>query len=444
MEIKNRLKNCYPLKILHTVEFYSPSVGGAQEVVRQLSERLALRGHAVTVATTAHPDRQRKTINGVKIEAFSIAGNAVRGYRGEKSEIERYQDFLIQGDFDIMMNYAAQQWTMDLIFPVLGRIPYRKIMIPCGFSGLYEPAYQEYFINMPTVMSGYDHLVFHADDYRDTNFARQHHIEHFRIIPNGASEQEFSQMDTTFRKRYHIPENVPMLLTVGSHTGMKGHRLALDAFQRLNVKRAVLVFIGNSFPVPGLIKNFIRSLWGRLRSRKIIDALKLLLRAIAGGIAPGCLPDDRMRSRWINLKNLGKKRILLLDLPRADVVAAYQSADLFIFGSNIEYSPLVLYEAVASRTPFISLACGNAAEIAAWTGGGVIAPTIKKEHGYVDGDPEIFAQIIADLLADQPKRKKLAEAGYHTWAKKFTWDEVVSRYEELYSFVLEAENVEQV
>ena len=33
------------MKILHTVEFYHPSIGGMQEVVKQLSERLVLLGH---------------------------------------------------------------------------------------------------------------------------------------------------------------------------------------------------------------------------------------------------------------------------------------------------------------------------------------------------------------------------------------------------------------
>ena len=42
------------MKILHTVEYYAPSVGGAQEVVRQISERMVQRGHQVTVATTAN------------------------------------------------------------------------------------------------------------------------------------------------------------------------------------------------------------------------------------------------------------------------------------------------------------------------------------------------------------------------------------------------------
>ena len=36
----------------HTVQFYSPSVGDAPEVVKQVSERLVKRGHNVTAVTT--------------------------------------------------------------------------------------------------------------------------------------------------------------------------------------------------------------------------------------------------------------------------------------------------------------------------------------------------------------------------------------------------------
>lgn len=422
------------MKILHTVEYYLPSVGGAQEVVRQISERLVQHGHQVTVATTVHPARVDEFINGVRVIGFNISGNAVRGFSGE---VERFQQFLVDGDFDIMMNYAAQQWAMDLVFPVLDRIPYRKVMIPCGFSGLYDPAYHDYFSKMPAVMSRYDHLIFHAEDYRDTNFARQHDIEHFTIIPNGASEIEFGGVDQTFRERYGIPEDVPMLLTIGSHTAAKGHRLCIDAFDRLDIDRSVLVIIGN---IPdGHIQRrvFAQALFTQARRMKAGTFLKMVVRAILGGTAPGCLPDDRLRSRWINLRGLGRKRLLLLDLPRRDVVAAYQAADLFIFGSNVEYSPLVLYEAVASQTPFVSLACGNAAEIASWTGGGVIAPTIQKEHGYVDGDPDVFAEVILDLLQDRGRRNSLAEVGYQTWRDHFTWVTITDRYHKLYLSLLE-------
>ena len=119
------------MKILHTVEFYSPSIGGMQEVVRQLSERLARLGHDVTVATTRLPERTEKTINGVKIEEFSISGNAVRGMSGE---VERYQTFLVDSDFDVITNFAAQQWATDAMLSILDRIEAKRVLVPTGFS----------------------------------------------------------------------------------------------------------------------------------------------------------------------------------------------------------------------------------------------------------------------------------------------------------------------
>jgi len=92
----------------------------------------------------------------------------------------------------------------------------------------------------------------------------------------------------------------------------------------------------------------------------------------------------------------------------------------------------VLYEALASATPFVSLACGNAAEIGAWSGGGVIAPTIQQEHGYVDGNPGSFAETINQLLADEERRMSLARSGFRSWQEKFSWETLAKQYERLY------------
>lgn len=421
------------MNILHTVEYYSPSVGGAQEVVKQISEHLVKRGHTVTIATTRLPERSTLEINGVHIEEFDIRGNSVDGVHGES---KRYQSFLRQGDFDIMMNYAAQQWATDLVFPVLDEIPYKKILTPCGFSGLYMAKFASYFQELPDILRNYDYLVFHADNYRDTNFARQNSLTRWNIIPNGASSAEFELAGANFRQRYDIPPEGPLLLTVGSHTGVKGHALMIEAFSRLKTEHATLVIIGNTFGGANWWSNFVRPLLGAIKHRWLTKAANLVFNAVLGGIGPGCLSACRAHARWLNWRNGGKKKVLLLDLPRAEVVAAYQAADLFIFGSNIEYSPIVLYEALASHTPFISLACGNAAEIAAWSGGGIIAPTIQKNEGFVDGDPAVFAGMVDDLLIDESRRHKLANDGYQAWREHFTWEKIAVDYEALYERII--------
>jgi glycosyltransferase involved in cell wall biosynthesis len=418
------------MNILHTVEYYYPSVGGAQEVVRWISEGLVARGHRVTVATTRLDGRASLDINGVAIREFDVAGNSVRGLRGE---CERYQRFLLECDCDVMMNYAAQEWTMDLAIPLLERLPYRKVMIPCGFSGLYDPAYGAYFAGMPQVMRRYDQLVFHASEYRDIDMARQNGLHHFTIIPNGASRAEFAQTDTSFRQRHGIPEESLVLLTVGSHTGLKGHRLCLEAFRRLDCENAVLVIVGNPFGGARLGRALIRRLLRVLGRRDLVMTAQVLRQVVRGHLGQGCDSDCRRRALAINMSRPGQPRVLLLNPPREEVVAAYHAADLFLLASNLEYSPLVLFEAMASRTPFLTLACGNAAEIAAWSGGGVVAPTRQEEGGFVDGDPVEFALEIDQLLSSPERRSQLAAAGHHAWLQRFTWEKLVQEYEKLYS-----------
>ena len=122
------------MKILHTVELYFPSTGGIQEAVRQISENLVKAGHSVTVATSKLPNRKSNVINGVSIEEFEISGNLVRGITGE---VKKYQNYLLNSDFDIIANFAAQQWTVDCTFPIIDKIKAKKVFVPTGFSGLY-------------------------------------------------------------------------------------------------------------------------------------------------------------------------------------------------------------------------------------------------------------------------------------------------------------------
>jgi len=383
------------VKILHTVQLYAPHVGGSEEVIRQVSERLVARGHEVTVATRALPEREFKTLNGVQIQEFDVTGNDVNGMSGETA---RYQEFLRRGQFDVMLNYAAQQWASDLAFPVLNELPYARVFVPCGFSGFYTQAYASYFAAMPEYLRHYDELVFHADHYRDTDFARKNGLVNINIIPNGASEKEFTGPDHTFRQRYGIPEDLPLLITVGNHTGGKGHALSIEAFRQARIGRAVLLIIG------GLIT----------------------------GTSRGCLPDCQRRAMLARWRTRGRKQVRLINPPRADVVAAFHAADLFIFGSAIEYSPLVLYEAVAARTPFITTACGNAEEIVRWTGGGLIIPTQRQQDGNVHARPRDMAAAIERLMLTPAERHAMAEHGYQAWRQRFTWDAITDRYEAVY------------
>src|SRR5262249_15833748 len=140
----------------------------------------------------------------------------------------------------------------------------------------------------------------------------------------------------------------------------------------------------------------------------------------------------RIQARLTELASFGKKKVLLLDPPRGDVVSAYHSADLFLFGSNIECSPIVLFEAAASGTPFVSTACGNAVEIAEWRAAGRIVPTDRMPNGYVRTNSSVMAEVMEELLAEKDRLKRLSDAGIENWKSRFTWEKIALKYEELY------------
>ena len=449
------------MRILLGCEFYPPSVGGVQEVMRQLAERLVLRGHDVTVATTDLPERLSDTLNGVKIRGFKVSGNFARGINGEVAE---YRRFVTSHDFDLILIKAAQQWTFDALWPDLPKLQAGKVFIPCGFSGLYEPAFAEYFDLLPQVLRQFDHLIFYASDYRDIDFARRHGIHNYSIIPNGASETEFSaDHDVSFRQRHGIGPDELLFLTVGRLSRAKGHLDVAEAFLAADFagQSATLILNGNDGGA-GTPKSAVDVLSEKAREyiRVVCDIYRLegLPSAIAHCVhgvlnklgvrmgryatakAPRVITFREELSRVIDRIHAqgSGKRVLLTDLPRPELVQAYMNADLFVFASHVEYSPLVLFESAAAGTPFLSAPVGNAEEIASWTGAGVICPGRKDEKGYTRVDPTVFGDCWARLVKDKAHLQQLGATGKRKWTENYTWRKIAGEYEQLFQHLLVA------
>ncbi|MDH4186790.1 MAG: hypothetical protein OEV08_07325, partial [Nitrospira sp.] len=331
--------------------------------MRQLAERLVSRGHSVTVATTAIPARGFKALNGVLIQEFAVSGNLSRGMMGD---LEGYRQFVTGGAFDVVMIKAAQQWTFDALWPVLSRIPCRKIFIPCGFSCLYEPEYAKYFLELPVILKQFDHLIFYTSEYRDIQFARAHGLTDYSIIPNGASEVEFGVMpDPSFRHRYRLRDQDFLFLTVGSPARMKGHFEIAEAFAlaEFSGHRATLLLNAGTSPA-GLVHPVISSIcvkaneyWRVVRGIGQADGLIAAMMHVGHGVmnktgirrgryasvdvdSPKIVEDDLSTViDRIHAQRNGK-RVVWADLPRTDLVQAFLNSDLFVFASYVEYSPL--------------------------------------------------------------------------------------------------------
>lgn len=418
------------MKILHLVEQYEPSVGGMQEVVKRLSEGLAqLNGTKVTVATQKNPDRNWTSLNGVNVESFSISGNSVRGIKAPPGETERFRKLVCSDEWDVVTVFAAQQWASDLTFEFLESIPAKKVLVPTCFSGLNLPAYTSYFDQMPVWMNSFSSLVFLSEQNRDFKFAEKYGLRTGTVIPNGASECEFSiKRDAGFKKRNSIPGGHKLIIHVGSHTGLKGHEETIDIFLKSGIENCTLLIIGNFFPQ---------------RRRKPIKKLKSWSNRVLGSFSgqwlfkPEPCPVFCLEAATILNHNASLKKrncqILFRTFIRDETIQAYLHADLFLFPSRIECSPIVLFEAMASQTPFLSSEAGNSAEIVQWSnGGGVILPTkeIKNNLTFVKIDES--AVILKNLINDPAELLKMGTQGFESWKKSFTWEKIIQSYYQLY------------
>jgi glycosyltransferase involved in cell wall biosynthesis len=364
------------MKILFTVAYYYPTVGGAEEVVRQVAQGLVKRGHQVTIATSYVPERLYKEINGVKVESFAIKGNMVKGISGE---IEKFRNFLINSNFDIICNYAAQSWTTDLMFEVFDVVKAKKVLIPCGYSGLAlwskKILYWNYFRKLPFYLKKYDHIVYHSENYIDKTFGDKYGIKHYSIIPNAIHINEMQTSVVKFRGLYNIKTKY-ILLNVSNHFGLKGHSLLANAFKRLNRDDVTLVIIGNR----------------------------------VSGLA-GCY------DKCLKVASYNPRVVLLENTPREHVISAFHEADVFVLGSKVECFPLVILESMAAGVPFVSTNVGCVQELS----GGIIIDSI-------DG----MVTNINRLLDDITLREILSISGKNTCLSKYTWDKIILKYEELF------------
>jgi len=411
-------------------------------VIRQIAERMVAAGHNVTVATRFHPDRKEKSYNGVGIENFDVSGSLVNGIRGE---VDRYRKFLIEFDGDAILIKAAQQWSFDALWPVIDKIRARKVFVPCGFSGLYEPSFNNYFGQLPDILRKFDHLIFYAEHYRDIDFARANGITNFSIIPNGASEAEFgrtTRQDGRLRQELGIPETDLLLLTVGAPTGAKGHEVVADAFAQADTGgRGATLILNGDWPARRFTVGRFPTVLQRLASldsmRKGIRLFRESgLKGVLNHLFPRSL-DQRNKAGMVqpagsastNAAVPQRKTVLRVDLPRPKVVDAFFEADLFVFASKVEYSPLVLFESAAAGTPFLTVPAGNAAEIVRWTGGGWLCPADVDERGYVKVSPAVLAREIGRGIRAPDYLRELGAAGRQAWLDRFTWAKIAKSYE---------------
>lgn len=400
------------MKIFLACEKYFPSIGGVQIVIQEIAERLALDQHDVSVLTSKMATRKSSKFNNVKIIEFEIRGNLSNGIHGES---KKYQNFLIENTFDVLIIKAAQQWTFDLLFPVIDQIKAKIIHIPCGYSKLNDMQYRDYYDKMPEILKKIDHLIYYSKTFQDYNFAVYHKIKNLHFIPNGCSENELSSnlINTKYDESNfdHF-----QFISVGTPPSSKGFVFILSCFLKAKLAKPSTLFLNGDFALD-------------LRSN---ISWKYLFRAMIKSILFKSLSlQESWNLSLFILKFKIHKEVIFINLNRNELIMKIAQSHLFLFASHFEYSPLVLFETVGAGTPFLSVDVGNASEIAEWTQGGSIVNLKNSPENLDQNDIILFTKEMKHSISNPKNLKLRCEAGIKQIRKNFTWDLIYKKYLEI-------------
>lgn len=123
--------------------------------------------------------------------------------------------------------------------------------------------------------------------------------------------------------------------------------------------------------------------------------------------------------RIVNENELEKKVLFVGQKEKNEIVSFYQNADVFILPSSKEGMPNVVLEAMSCGLPIVMTPCQGSVEL------------VDESNGFVCPTDEFLSKLT--LLANKNDlRQSMGAASRNKILKKFSWDGVVDRYEELF------------
>jgi glycosyltransferase involved in cell wall biosynthesis len=382
------------LHILITTFTFPPQANGVANVAYRHAIGLLERGHKVTVATGYDPQRNGSHFpQGIEIVEFKLSGNAnVRSrYKGD---IEGYSAFISSFKGDVICCHCWQIWSTDLAVKAFHNSKAKTVFISHGVSANSRYGWPRtiftwllwrryVWFSMPEILKSFDHIVLlskksDCDRFYDNYLIKRLGLKNFTIIPNGIDLSAFRNQSFDFIDEYNLSGQY-ILLCVGKYTKDKNEEMVLNAYLAGNTENSTLVFIG---PHPNKYCQALIDKWEK------------------------------------NKKDNPKKNVLFLhNITKEEIFAAYKAADIYLSGSKTEYFPIVILDAMASGTPFISTNVGCVDEL---PGGVVVNSTAE------------MTITLGMISSDTYLSKRLTYEGMTACKENFCWNMVLKKYDSLF------------
>jgi glycosyltransferase involved in cell wall biosynthesis len=211
-------------------------------------------------------------------------------------------------------------------------------------------------------------------------------VDRFVVIPNGVMVRPGSS--SAVRREFGIAPGEIVILAVGNLERHKGHRILLEALDRL-------------------------------RSEGIDIPWRLLIAGGRGG------PEHDDLNKFI--RDRGIEPLVTIALGRSDIPDLQALAEIYAMPSLVEGLPMALLEAMVAGKAIVASRTAGIPEAIVDDRDGLLVPP---------GDVNALAAALRSLLTDPIRRSRLAAAAGVRGRREFTLDVMADRYEALYRSAL--------
>lgn len=325
------------MKILITTPTFPPFNSGLGNAVKRQAKALSSLGLDVVVATSGISRGVRMDNSSrFRVEEFNVSGadSLINPLRGD---VLSYKKFLVESDFDLVLMNGWQTWSTDICFKNLGDIPGKKVLYShCLSTNVFfgeQPLkslaryllWRPYFFRLKYFLKKLDALIALAPGgcdsrFEDVRIATGLGIPIY-VVPNVLSDDAVQGLKVPspgieYRKQ---------ILSVGAYDWQKGHDFVLRVYAMSSAKNLIpLKIFGQKFT------SYTEKLKTQAAELGIQDRFLHFYEGISG-------------------------KALLEE---------YRKSLAFIYGSRTECQPLVILDAMASGTPFVSRSTGCIASLA--------------------------------------------------------------------------------
>jgi len=405
------------MRILHCLHNYYPAIGGAEWLMKNVSDRLARKGHDVQViATNAYsvedyflPKKGEKLmpvgkeqIDGVSVKRVPFSRRGARCLNLSRAIANRAP--LPYGDKLKMISWGPRSHSyekevmrmrnVDLIaaspLPTLNiwyawkaakgkKLP--LVIIPCFHTEDKWTFHNQLFYK---ILREADAVICLTDWERrylhDAGHIDEKNLHSFGIgidVDEGDSAANFPDRSRISQKE--------IVLFLGQHGAHKGILPLIEAMKYVwnEIDDVALVIAGNP------------------------TAHTLEIEKKISGLDPSC------RSRVYLFKSVSE----------TEKKALLRSANIFVSVSPFESFGIVFLEAWREKLPVIGCNKGGSAKLIDEFRDGLLVE---------NGNSLMLAGAILELLENKEIRKKMGEQGFRKLLAKYTWDKIMDRWENLY------------